>query len=424
MLAAVDVESKMYNTYFFLMVGFYLLDFVYNQFLFYLDRSLWSSEMPAEAESVYDAEEYARQRAYEKDNDRFRIVYGYSEFLVVMTALILGGAGWLDNLLRQYIANEQLLLISFFAILNFTSLIFNLPFDYYDTFVIEEKYGFNNESPSLFLQDKLKSFAFSCLAWCVLGTGLMALYNITPAWFWLLAWIALSVLITIIEYFIPHWGDLLFNRLTPIEEGALRSALESFAEQESFPKDNIFLIDESRRTTDSNAYFAGFGKHRSIVLTDTLIDDLTTEEILAVLAHEIGHEKKKHYIYDLVIAVATMGFKLWFFSLIVKNPSLTWALGGAIPSIHLSLVGFLLLCIPFEDIFNIISNCLSRIQEYQADNFAVERGLADTLISGSIKMGAKSLENLTPHPLGVFLCDTHPTLLQTLNNIREHRKTL
>jgi STE24 endopeptidase len=303
------------------------------------------------------------------------------------------------------------------------SSIISIPFDLYDTFVIEEKFGFNKTTPRTFVLDELKSFALSAILIGILLTGIVAIYEYVKEWFWLLAWIAVSAFSVILAFFYSEWIVPIFNKQTPLEEGELRSAIEAFAQKAAFPIQNIYVIDGSKRSTKANAYFTGFGKKKRIVLYDTLIDDLNNDEIVAVLAHEIGHYKKKHVMSGMAISLAVTGFTFWLFSYFINDPSLAYALGGKQPSFHLNMAGFSLLYIPLDDVTHFLMNCLSRRHEYEADNFTERHGAGDALVSALKKICSKSLTNLTPHPLVVFICDSHPTLLQRIHNIR-HREAL
>jgi STE24 endopeptidase len=408
----------MRDIYFYLIIGFYVYDFVSEQWLSYLNRTRMTPVMPKELEGIYDSAEYARQQMYEKENDRFGLISGGLEFVLIMAVLLYGGAGWLDAFLRGYTSHYILLPLSFVFVLIILSSIMSLPFEWYGTFVIEERFGFNKTTPRLFVLDELKSFALSVIIFGFLLTGIVVVYEYAQDWFWLLAWAVASVFSLILTFFYSEWIVPIFNRQTPLEEGELRSAIEAFAQKAAFPIQNIYIIDGSKRSTKSNAYFTGFGRKKRIVLYDTLIDDLTEDEIVSVLAHEIGHYKKKHVMSGMAISLAVTGLTFWLFSFFISDQSLAYALGGSAPSFHLNAVGFSLLYIPLGDISSFLMNCLSRRHEYEADNFVGRHGAGDALISALKKICSKSLANLTPHPLVVFICDSHPTLLQRIHNIR------
>ncbi|MDR1875847.1 MAG: M48 family metallopeptidase [Synergistaceae bacterium] len=374
--------------------------------------------LPKELEGIYDPAEYARQQAYQRENDHFEMVSEGFAFAVGMAVLWYGGLGWLDAFLRGYTDHYILLPLLFFGILSILLWIMHIPFDWYDTFVIEDKFGFNKTTPRTFVEDELKTLALALVFQGVLVTAILVAYEYTGDWFWLSAWCAVFVFTLVVAFFYSEWIVPIFNKQTPLEEGALRSAIENFARKVSFPVHNIYVMDGSRRSTKSNAYFTGFGKKKRIVLFDTLINDLTTEEVTAVLAHEIGHYKMKHMMYMMAISLTGTGFMLWVLSLFLKRPEAAYALGGVTPSFHLGLIGFSVLYSPLSETLDLAVNYISRKYEYAADCFAAAHEMGSALLTALKKISSKSLENLTPHPLVVFWDYSHPTLLQRMHNVQ------
>ena len=409
----------MYNAYFYIIIVFCVLDFIWDQILSYLNRSRMTPLMPKELDGIYDPAEYARQQAYQKENDRLGTISDGLLFAITMVILWNGGLGWLDSFLRTYTNRNILLTVAFFWILSVFMLVIGIPFDWYDTFVIEQKFNFNRTTPWTFATDKLKSLALSLLLEGVLLAVILVVYEHVGEWFWLLAWVIVSAIALTVAFFYSEWIVPLFNKQTPLEEGELRSAIEAFADKASFPIQNIYVIDGSKRTTKSNAYFTGFGKKKRVVLYDTLADDLSTEEIVAVLAHEIGHYKMKHIIYTIAVSLLKTGIILWVLSIFLKNPEIAYALGGRSASYPLGLAGFSLLFSPVSEILDLAAVCVSRRHEYEADNFTVAHKMGDGLIAALKKISSKSLSNLTPHPFVVFWCHSHPTLLQRIHNIQK-----
>jgi STE24 endopeptidase len=408
----------MRNIYFYLIIIFYVSAFIWGEILSYLNRTQMSPTMPKELERIYDPVEYARQQEYQRENDRFETISGGFSFVIGTVALWYGGAGWLDALLRGYTDNYILLPLAFFETISVLVWALDIPFDWYDTFVIEQKFGFNKTTPRTFAMDQLKALALALVLQSVLIAVIVIVYQYAGDWFWLLAWIAVAVISLIITFFYSEWIVPIFNKQTPLEEGELRSSIEAFAQKTAFPIHNIYVMDGSKRSTKSNAYFTGFGKKKRIVLYDTLINDLSTEEIVAVLAHETGHYKMRHMISMMTISLAVTGFMLWALSVFLKNPAIAYALGGTIPSFHLGLIGFSLLYTPLSDILDFATHYLSRKHEYAADNFAAVHGMGDALITGLKKISSKALVNLTPHPFVVLWSYSHPTLLQRMQNIQ------
>ncbi len=299
----------------------------------------------------------------------------------------------------------------------FASDILTLPFSYYSTFVIEEKYGFNKTTKKLFVMDKLKSWGLMI----ILGGGILALivwfYQLTSTDFWWYSWIVVTVFIVFTNMFYAKLIVPLFNKQSPLEDGSLRSKIEAYANKVGFQLDNIFIIDGSKRSTKANAYFSGFGKEKRITLYDTLVNDLSEEEIVSVLAHEVGHYKKKHIIVNLLASIVTTGLTLWVLSLFVGNALLSQALGVENPSFHIGLIAFGILYSPISEITGLIMNYLSRKFEYQADDFAKNTYNSASLISSLKKLSKSSLSNLTPHKAYVFMHYSHPTLLQRIKNL-------
>jgi STE24 endopeptidase len=376
-----------------------------------------SPHIPQELEGIYNAEEYARQQAYQRANSRFGIVSGGFSFAIVLLILMFGLFGWLDETLRGYTVHFLLLPLLFFGILFVGGQIVDLPFDWYSVFKIEDRFGFNKSTYRLFVFDFFKQLLLSAIIGGIMLSAVLCIYQYTGKWFWLWAWLVVSGFSLLVSFFYSEWIVPLFNKQTPLEEGELRTAIESFAQKAGFDLKNIYVMDGSKRSTKANAYFTGFGKKKRVVLFDTLIKDLETEEIVAVLAHEIGHYKKKHVYQSMIISILTMGVTFYILSLFLNNLPLSEALGGKIPSFHLGLLGFTLLVAPLSEALGLITNYISRKNEYEADRFAVQFGLGDALVSALKKISVKALSNLNPHPLVVFWYFSHPTLLQRMNRI-------
>lgn len=396
-----------------------VLDFVWTQYLAYRNRKRMSSEIPSQLEGIYDDEEYAKQQAYQKVNSRFSLYTSLFSFVILLFVLCLGLFGWLDELLRQYITNEIFLSLAFFGIVYLLNEIITLPFAYYSTFVIEERFGFNKSTKTIFWLDQLKGLLLAV----VLGGAILALiawlYTAIGELAWLYAWAAITVFSLFMTLFYSNIIVPLFNKQTPLEEGGLRDAIEAFAQKAGFAINNIYVMDASKRSTKANAYFTGFGAKKRIVLFDTLINDLDKDEIVAVLAHEIGHYKKKHTLQGMFVSICYTGIMLFLLSLLLDNKDIAVALGGQSASFHLGLIAFSIFFTPVSFVINVFSSIHSRKNEYQADSYAADFGLADSLISGLKKLSVKSLSNLNPDSLYVFFNYSHPTLLQRIKAIKK-----
>jgi STE24 endopeptidase len=297
--------------------------------------------------------------------------------------------------------------------------IINTPFSYYSTFVIEEKFGFNKTTKKTFFLDKLKGW----LMMAIVGGGILALiiwfYQSTGTYFWLYAWGLVAVFVLFMNMFYSKLIVPIFNKQKPLEAGSLRDKISDYAQTVGFKLDKIFVIDGSKRSTKANAYFSGFGSEKRVTLYDTLINDLEEEEIVAVLAHEVGHYKKKHIIFNLFASILMTGLMLYILSLFISNPLLSNALGVEIPSFHMGLIAFGLLYAPISEITSLIMNVFSRKFEYQADDYAKNTYKAEPLITSLKKLSKNSLSNLTPHPAYVFMHYSHPTLLERILNLRK-----
>ena len=389
-----------------------VLDFLWTQYLSYRNRKRMSPNIPTQLAGIYNEEEYARQQAYQKESSLFGLYTSIFSFVILLGVLSFGIFGWLDEYLRQYISNGTVLTLIFFAIIYLVNDIITLPFGYYATFVIEERFGFNKSTKATFWLDQIKELLITF----VLGGAILALvvwlYNTLGEYAWLYAWGAVTTVSLFMTLFYSNLIVPLFNKQTLLEQGELRDAIEAFATKSGFAINNIYVMDASKRSSKGNAYFTGFGSKKRIVLFDTLINDLDTDEIVAVLAHEIGHYKKKHTLQGMLTSILYTGIILFLLSLFLGNQDIAIALGGKEASFHLGMIAFSVLFTPVSLIIGIFSSILSRKNEYQADAYAAGFGLSEALVSGLKKMHVKSLSNLNPDPIYVFFYYSHPTLLQ------------
>jgi STE24 endopeptidase len=375
-------------------------------------------ELPDKLKAFYDAERYARSQQYQRERIRFGLLGSTLSFVVSLVVLGSGALGLLDAWLRTMIHNPYGLALAFFGILAVASDLMGMPFALYSTFVIEEKYGFNKMTAKTWVLDKLKGLLIAA----TLGTAILCLFIwLTILWkedFWIWFWIGISGLMLLIQFLYTTVVVPIYNKLTPLEDGALRSAIETYSKKVGFPLKNIMVIDGSKRTTKANAFFVGFGALKSIVLYDTLIAQMTQDEILAVLAHEVGHYKRRHIILGTALGVLQIGLMLFVLSRLAFMPELSQALGASVPGIHLSLIAFAVLFSPLSQITGLGMNLLSRKNEYEADAYARETYAAQPLESALIKLHVETLSNLEPHPADVFLHYSHPTMLQRIAALR------
>lgn len=406
-------------TILYVIIGIIVFDYLFSRVLELLNASRRTEQLPDEAKDIYDEGRYRKSQKYHKENTRLDHIKSTLSFLIILAILYFGFFGKLDMWLRNYSTHPVLNALLFFGVIGLASDILNTPFSLYDTFVIEEKYGFNKTTLKTFILDKIKGW----LLIAILGGGILALiiwfYQTTGKYFWLYAWIIVSAFSIFMAMFYSNLIVPLFNKQTPLEEGELRSEIENFSQKEGFRLNNVYKIDGSKRSTKANAYFTGIGPKKRIVLFDTLINDLSKNEIVAVLAHEIGHYKKKHTLQSIIVSVAQMGLTFYLLGLFVGNPTLSKALGSSIPSFHLGLIAFGILYSPISTILGLGMNVLSRKNEFQADRFASDHYNGDALIEGLKKLSVKNLSNLTPHPAYVFVHYSHPPLLKRIGAIKK-----
>ncbi len=396
-----------------------ITNFVFERWLDYLNTTNWSSILPPELKGVYSEEKYQKSFEYEKATFGFTLVtesLGFVNFLLIFA---FGGFGWLDGIIRSEISNPIHVTIFFFAIIGLISEIVSMPFKWYDTFVIEAKFGFNKTTNRVFIIDQIKGLIIGAIIGGIILYLIVWIYLISGNLFSLYA---LAVIAFFSVFFSMFYSSIivpLFNKQTLLAEGDLKTAIQEFSNKAGFLLDNIYVIDGSKRSTKANAYFTGLGSKKRIVLYDTLISELETPEIVAVLAHEIGHYKKHHLYSGLFFSLLSTGLMLYVFSLVSDYPAFAKVLGSDVPGFHLSIISFGILYSPLSLVFGLGLNYLSKRNEYQADRFASENHKEDHLAAALKKLSINNLSNLTPHPAYVFFHYSHPTLLQRLKNLSE-----
>ena len=403
---------------FFIIVVFLCLDFVLERVLESLNSKHMSPVLPDSLKGIYEEKEYSRFQSYKRENGRLDSWSSGVGFVVMIVFLVAGGFGWYNSWVVSLTDSVVWQTILFVVGLSVVSSVLDIPFDYYATFRIEEKYGFNKTTRRVYWLDTVKELFLSL----VLGGVLLALvvwfYTWAGTYFWLYAWGAVTLFSVFMAMFYSQLIVPLFNKQTPLQEGSLRDKIQAFAGKVGFKLDNIYVIDGSKRSTKANAYFTGLGPKKRVVLYDTLIDELTEEEIVAVLAHEVGHYKKRHTLRSMVVSVIQMGVLFWLFSLCVNNVALSGALGGDRAYCQMGLIAFAILYSPVNLILGVGMNVWSRNNEYEADAFAARYYEGDYLVSGLKKISVKSLSNLTPHPLYEYIYYSHPSLLKRIDAVK------
>ncbi len=407
------------NLYFYIVLiavaGIYLLDLLADL----LNLKALDPELPEDFTDIFDAEQYAKSQEYTRETTRFGILESSFGLAVFLIFWFVGGFGWLDGIIRSWGFGNITNGLLFFSILYLANEIIGLPFDLYDTFVIEEKYGFNKTTKKTFFTDKFKGLMLGAL----LGLPILALLlwlfeTVALAWLW--GWLAVTAFSLAMAYVAPKYILPLFNKFEPLENDELKDAINAMAKKCDFPLTEVSVMDGSKRSAKSNAFFTGFGKNKKIALFDTLVEKHTIPELVAVLAHEIGHFKKKHIIQTMVLSILQTGVIFFLLGLFMKSQPLTAAFGVEKVSVYTSFVFFFILFKPISKVLSVLMAMLSRKNEYEADAYAADvTGEPQSLIDALKKLSVDNLSNLTPHPLYVFMHYSHPPMTLRLGALRK-----
>lgn len=409
--------------WFLIIIGLVIFNFLFSNILDYVNHKNWKDKIPPELEDFYDKEKYKKAKLYSISKSKIGLLSSIISFLFVISLLVFNGYGFLNqlvysdslNLFLPFEINTSFARSGvFFLILFILNSLISIPFSYYNTFIIEEKYGFNKTSKSTFFLDIIKSTILSILIGGFLLFAALYLYDNINEGFWLWLWIGLSLLMVFINMFYADLIVPIFNKLTPLNNVELRKKIENYSKDVGYLLKNIYVIDGSKRSTKANAFFSGLGPRKTIALYDTLIEKHTENELVAVLAHEVGHFKKKHVLSGLLMSVIQIGIMAFFFELCLKLPEISIALGGLDTNFHLGLIGFSIIFSPISMISSILMNYVSRKNEFEADAYAKETFNGEDLSLALKKLSVDSLSNIYPHPLYVFFHYSHPPLIQRL----------
>ena len=378
--------------------------------------------IPPEFTGVYDAEKYRASQEYTRVNTQFGFLSATVSLIVTFAFWLSGGFQWLDGVARGWGWHPIATGIAYIGLLVIAKTLLSLPFSIYDTFVIEARFGFNQTTPGVFAADLLKSVALSIVIGVPLLAGILAFFQYAGHWAWLACWIATTLVMLFLQFIAPTWIMPLFNTFTPLEDGELRGRILAYARDVDFPLENVFVMDGSKRSTKSNAFFTGFGKHKRIALFDTLLAKHSTDELVVILAHEIGHYKKKHVLKGLLIGIAHTGVMFYLLSIFLHHRGLFEAFYIKQPSIYAGLILFGMLFSPMEELLSVGLYKMMRTHEYEADRFAVETtNMAAPFVNALKTLSVHNLSNLTPHPFYVALNYSHPPVLQRIQAIRNMR---
>ncbi len=368
--------------------------------------------------NVYDEETYEKSQAYTKERTKFGIFTSVFNLILLLVFWFAGGFNWLDEIVRSWEIAVIWTGLVYIGILILAKSILSLPFSIYSTFVIEEKYGFNKTTPKTFVLDMLKGLALGIVLGGPLLAGILAFFTFIDQYAWLYAWGAVTAFTLFIQFVAPTWIMPIFNDFEPLEESDLRQKIRSYADKVNFAMEGVYVMDGSKRSSKSNAFFTGFGKNKRIALYDTLIENHTEDELVAVLAHEIGHYKKKHIIKNMGISILQTGIMFFLLSVFLNSQGLFDAFYMEQMSVYAGLIFFGMLYAPIDMIVSVFMQVLSRKYEFEADEFASTTYQGEPMINALKKLSKDNLSNLTPHPFYVFLNYSHPPVLQRIKAIR------
>lgn len=394
------------------------IDFVLNLVADYYNLQSLDEGLPEEFSDVYDEDTYEKSQVYTKERTRFGILTSVFNLVLLLVFWFAGGFNWLDEIVRSWELGLIWTGLAYIGILILAKSILSLPFSIYSTFVIEEKYGFNKTTPKTFVLDLLKGLALGVILGGPLLAGILAFFTFIDQYAWLYAWGAVTAFTLFIQFVAPTWIMPIFNDFEPLKEGDLRQKIRDYADKVNFAMEGVYVMDGSKRSSKSNAFFTGFGKNKRIALYDTLIENHTEDELVAVLAHEIGHYKKKHIIKNMGISILQTGIMFFLLSAFLNTSGLYEAFYMEQMSVYAGLIFFGMLYAPIDMIVSVFMQVLSRKYEFEADRFASTTYRGEPMVDALKKLSKDNLSNLTPHPFYVFLNYSHPPVLQRIKAIR------
>ena len=410
----------MENFYYLIIVSAIILEYLLSSIGSILDIRSITPEIPKDFQVAYDKEKYAKSQEYLKARTKFGLISSTFSLILIMIVIHTGIFGHLNDFVNAQTDYYLFRGLLFIAIIYFFQDIISIPFSIYSTFVIEQKFGFNKTTIGLFISDKFKGYAIFIVLGSIIIAPILFLFHSYPIYGWLIAWSLLTVFMIAIQPVFIHVISPMFNKFTPLDDGELRTAIEKYTKLINFPLARIDIMDGSKRSAHSNAYFSGFGKSRRIAIFDTLVDKHSTEEIVSVVAHEVGHYKLKHIIQGTIIGIIETGVMLFVFSKIMNDLDLFSVFRVDELSVHAGLIFFSMLYAPVSMVTSIISSIISRQNEFSADKYSYETtNNKEALISMLIGLAANNLSHLTPHPFKVFLTYSHPPVLDRIEAIQK-----
>lgn len=403
----------------YLIIGLVIFNYLFSTVLDFINGKNWRTEIPPVMKDFYPEDKYLKAKNYSKEKGKVSLISSTLSTLITLLFLVFDGYGWLDNFISQYYDIPFLKSGVFFLVLFILSDFIRIPFSCYNTFVIEEKYGFNKTTVKTFVLDKIKGYLLTLIIGGVLLFGAIYIVSLLENGFWVWLWASLSVIMLLVNMFYADLIVPIFNKLTPLENGSLREKIESYTNKVGYSLKNIYIIDGSKRSSKANAFFSGLGPRKTIALYDTLVEKHTEEELVAVLAHEVGHYKKKHVFTSLFLTIFQLGLMCFLLETCLKVGEISQALGGKEMVFHLGLVAFGILYSPVGTILSILMNINSRKNEFEADHYAKTTYSGAALELALKKLSVDSLSNLYPHPFYTFIHYSHPPLLKRLSALNE-----
>ena len=403
----------------YLIIGLVIFNYLFSAVLDFINGKNWRTEIPPVMKDFYHEDKYLKAKNYSKEKGKVSLISSTLSTLITLFFLVFDGYGWLDNFISLYYDIPFLKSGIFFLVLFILSDFISIPFSCYNTFVIEEKYGFNKTTVKTFVLDKIKGYLLTLIIGGVLLFGAIYIVSLLENGFWVWLWLSLSVIMLLVNMFYADLIVPIFNKLTPLENGSLRKKIESYTNKVGYSLKNIYIIDGSKRSSKANAFFSGLGPRKTIALYDTLVEKHTEEELVAVLAHEVGHYKKKHVFTSLFLTIFQLGLMCFLLETCLKVGEISQALGGKEMVFHLGLVAFGILYSPVGTIISILMNINSRKNEFEADHYAKTTYSGVALELALKKLSVDSLSNLYPHPFYTFIHYSHPPLLKRLSALNE-----
>ena len=404
----------------FIFIGLTIFNFLFTTVLEYLNDKNWKESIPNDLEGFYDSDKYQKAKNYKIERGKISLLNSSISFVITLLMLFFFGFGLISEYAVSFSDSSIIQSCIFFMIFHLLTTFLGIPFSYYSTFFIEEKYGFNKTTLKIFIVDKIKGLFISSLFIIVLTSLAVVSIEYFSTGFWIWLWIGLSLFMVFLNMFYADLIVPIFNKLTPLENGELRSKIESYSKKVGYSLKNIFVIDGSKRSTKANAFFSGLGPRKTIALYDTLIEKHTDEELVSVLAHEVGHFKKKHILVSMFLTILQLGIMCYLFELCMNMEVIASSLGSSKMNFHIGIIAFSFLYSPIGLITGILMNILSRKNEYEADKFAKDTYNGNFLELALKKLSVDSLSNLYPHPLYVFVHYSHPPLLKRLARLKDH----